>query len=126
MARTSLAYMFQEDLYQFTASIVVVLGRAWETYTSDERELLQKILNSVKVDINAVHIVAEGSTNLESLRPFAPSRVLIFGTQVKEDIPSYEDTVVRGFRVIRAHDLHELDDDRKKNLWLALRQMFGV
>jgi hypothetical protein len=33
--------------------------------------------------------------------------------------------MLHGFRVIRADDLHELDDDRKKNLWLALRQMFG-
>jgi len=125
MARSSLAYMFQEDLYQFTTPLVVVLKEAWETYSADERSLLQKILISVKVDIDAVHIVTEPVLNLEALRPFAPARVLIFGTRTEQEIAPYQDTAAHDFRVIRADDLHELNEERKKNLWLALRQMFG-
>lgn len=125
MERSSLAYIFEEDLYSFSAPMLVVLARAWETYSDDERSLLEKILTSVKIDINAVHIIVEQDLKLEALRLFAPARVLIFGAETDEALAPYQDTAVHGFRVIRADDLHELNDERKKNLWLALRQMFG-
>jgi hypothetical protein len=125
MSHPSRAYPFHEDLYYFTAPVVVVLKRAWETYSANERSLLQKILTSVKVDINAVHIVTEASLKLEMLRPFGPARVMIFGADVEEDIGTYQDTLAHGFTAIRADDLSELTDERKKNLWLALRQMFA-
>ncbi|MEX2231827.1 MAG: DNA polymerase III subunit psi [Cyclobacteriaceae bacterium] len=119
-------HLFQEDLYYFTAPIVVVLARAWETYTAEERRLLQKILTSVKVDLNAVQMVVQPSIELKSLLVYSPARVLIFGSETRENIATYQETPAQGFTVVRADDLNQLDEEKKKNLWNALRRMFGA
>ena len=87
--------------------------------------MLNKILTSVKVDINAVQMIVLPSVMLKSLNVYLPERVLIFGSEVNEDIPLYQATAAQGFIAIRADDLSVLDDQKKKNLWIALRQMFA-
>jgi hypothetical protein len=118
--------MFQEDLYAFATPVLVVLKNPWESYAPDEQRLLEKILTSVKVDINAVQVATMASVELKVLGALAPSRVLLFGSETGADIPLYEDTTAHGFRMIRADDLGDLNDERKKHLWSALRQMFGL
>lgn len=122
----ALPHLFQEELYNFNTSTVVVLAQAWQNYPAVEQALLKKILSSVKTDINAVQIIAQPSIELNQLRNYAPSRVLLFGATPSEDLPLYETHTAQGFMVIRADDLSALDDQKKKNLWLALRQMFGL
>jgi len=122
----ALSHLFQEELYRFSSPIIVVVSKGWDQYTGEEQLLLKKILTSVKVDINAVHIIVQSNLELKSLASYTPERVLIFGSQTSEDIPMYKDTPAQGFTVIRADDLGVLDDQKKKSLWLALRQMFGV
>ena len=119
-------HLYQEDLYHFQSPVVVVLPRQWSDYSSEEHTLLQKILNSVRTDINSVQIVVRTSLQLDSLGTFSPARVLIFGVPADEEIPPYEETTARGFTVIRADDLSALDDHKKKSLWVALRRMFGI
>lgn len=120
------ALLFQEELYAFTSPLVVILPKQWETYSTEEQSLLQKILTSVKLDLNAIQILAQPSVELKSLLIYSPSRVLVFGSTIREDVPLYSATAAQGFIVIRADDLNALDDQKKKNLWLALRQMFGI
>lgn len=76
--------------------------------------------------MSAVQILVQSSVALKSLQVFSPARVLVFGSAIGEDIPLYNSTAAQGFIVIRADDLNALDDQKKKNLWLALRQMFGI
>ena len=119
-------HLFQEEVYQFSAPVAVVLSKAWDAYTSDEQLLLKKILSSVKVDFNAVQLLSRASLRLASMKIFTPARVLIFGSEIEnDDIPLYQPTPAQGFTVIRADDLTALDDQRKKSLWTALRSMFG-
>lgn len=123
---STLTHLFQEELYFFTNPLVVVLPKPWESYGTTEQTLLQKILTSVKIDMDAVQMVVQPSIELELLKIFSPARVLIFGSGTREDIPLYQSTQAQGFIVIRADDLSQFDDQKKKNLWIALRQMFGV
>lgn len=125
-APSLLPYLFQDDLYSFGSPIVVVLSQPWDVYSPDEHVLLQKILASVKVDINAVQVVSRPSLPLEALQSCQPDKVLIFGSDIEPDVPLYSETTANGFRVVRADDLRNLDDQKKKSLWTALRQMFGV
>ena len=120
------SYLFQEDLYNFTTPVVVVLSKTWESYSNEEQLLLNKILTSVKVDVNAVQIVAQPVIELAALQIYSPEKVLIFGSATTEDIGLYQSASAQGFIVIRADDLSLLDDQKKKNLWIALRQMFGL
>ena len=118
--------MFQEELYHFTAPVVVILKKTWDAYSPGEQTLLRKILTSVKVDINAIRILAGPSLEWKAVAASSPSRVLIFGADTKEDLPSYEAIAAHGFTVIKADDLSELNEEKKKILWNGLRQMFGV
>lgn len=103
---------------------MVVTAKPWETYSPDERALLAKILASVRLSMASVQIVTQPALSLASLAAYAPSKVLVFGAQ--SDLKSYETVQAQGFTVLRADDLPALDDARKKNLWLALKTMFGV
>ena len=118
------SYLFQEDLYSFTTPIIVILPKDWESYTDEDEKLLTKILTSVKVDINAVQIIVLPTVDLSALHIYSPARVLIFGAEATENISLYESTAAQGFMVIRADHLDLLDDQKKKSLWTALRQMF--
>ena len=119
-------HLFQEELYQFAAPVTVVLPRGWDSYPSDEQMLLRKILTSVKVDMNAVQLLVRPSVELKVLRVYGATRILVFGCETGEDIPLYQQTTAQGLIVIRADDLNVLDEQKKKNLWIALRQMFGI
>jgi hypothetical protein len=118
-------YLYQEELYDIPAGIIVVVSKNWEKYSTEEKELLTKILGSVKIDPASVQILARPALSLQSLKSFNPSVVLIFGSEI-EEIKPYEAVQAQGFSVIKADDLAILDDTRKKNLWLALKQMFGI
>lgn len=122
---STISHLFQEELYFFTNPVVVVLPKPWESYRTTEQTLLQKILTSVKIDMDTVQIVVQPSVELESLKIFSPARVLIFGSGTIADIPPYQSTPAQGFTVIRADDLSQFDEHKKKNLWIALREMFG-
>lgn len=126
MNASALNYLFHEELYQFATPVVVVLPRAWDTYAAEDQLLLKKILTSVKVDINGVRMVIGPLIELNLLSIYRPARVLIFGGEQAEPREKYQQAAAQGFMVIRADDLNAMDDQKKKNLWTALRQMFGV
>jgi len=123
----ALAQLFPEDLYHYSSPLVVVLSRDWPSYSDEEQMLLKKILSSVKVDIPTVQMVVRPSVDLKTLQIYRPTKVLMFGVNSSDgDVPLYQATTAQGFMVIRADDLSVLDDQKKKNLWLALRKMFGI
>ena len=126
MNASALTHLFQEELYRFSTPVIVVLTRPWDAYTTDDQLLLKKILTSVKVDINAVQMVVRPSLDIRSLSIHAPARVLIFGAEPNESLEMYQPVPAQGFIVIRADDLGALDEQKKKTLWVGLRQMFGV
>lgn len=106
--------------------MVVVLPRPWDSYSPDEHILLNKILTSVKVSIDGVNIVVQPRLDLGKLAYLSPGRVLAFCTEGEEGVTLYEETPAQGFTLIRADELDRLDDQKKKNLWMALRKMFGI
>ena len=126
MSTQEITHLFQEDLYSFSTPVVVVLRNPWQSYTPEEQTLLQKILTSVKVDVNSIRMIAQPSIDLECLQNYSPEQVLIFGSEAGKDVEFYKQTQAQGFIVIRADDLSSLDDQKKKNLWVALRQAFGI
>lgn len=119
-------HLFQEELYRVSPSTIVILSRAWEDYSAEEKELLSKILRSVRLSLSGVRIISSPSVNPETLAIQSPSGVLIFGADTTQEIPFYKNTEREQFSVIRAHDLRDLDDIRKKELWMALKQMFRI
>jgi hypothetical protein len=121
-----LTHLYQEDLYQIQPRVVVVLARPWHKILDDEKALLTKILGSVRTNIDSVTLVHQPEVSLDSLKTFNASKVLIFGSQMKIEIKPYEKAEFDSVAVVKADDLNLLDDLKKKSLWGALKQMFGV
>jgi hypothetical protein len=123
---SSLEHLYQEDLYNIPGSMMVIVSRPWHNILEEEKALLAKILGSVRVGMGSVIIQSMPTVKIESLKAWGPQKVLIFGASVEGGIKPYEKTVLQGVSVIKADDFDQLDDLKKKNLWLALKQMFGL
>ena len=118
--------LYSEELYDFTPPVVVVVSRPWAQISAEHRTVLAKMLAAVKLSIESVHIIHRNEFSLEELAPLQSRKVLAFGANLKSPIAPYQHISQNGTSLIVSDALDQLDDTRKKNLWLALRQMFGV
>jgi DNA polymerase III psi subunit len=125
VSSSAVPHLFQEELYQIPAPVIVVLSQSWTSYPESEKTLLSKILGSVKIDLASVRVITRKSFSIADLPPDQPTRVLVFGSETT-DIPPYHPMQAQGFTVVKADDLMQLDDARKKSLWGALKQMFNA
>jgi hypothetical protein len=121
----TLTYLFQEEIYNVPKKVLVVLAKAWDDYAPEDRALFTKILSSVKLSPDKVQIIVQNSLLLTSVSFYNPTKVLVFGTTT-EGVKPYEAALVQDFWLIKADDLNQLDDAKKKNLWLALKTIFGL
>lgn len=118
--------LYQEELYAIPSRTLIIIDKPWELVRDDERNLLAKILGSVKLSLSAVQIVHRGDLDASDLAVYNPTRIISFGVKVSPVQKEYEYVPVDGHHILVADSLGALDDARKKNLWLALRQMFGL
>jgi DNA polymerase III psi subunit len=123
--QAALPYLFQEDLYRTQQKVLVVVSKAWDEYSAEDTLLLSRILGSVKLNLGSVQIVTQDTLSLTSLKSYSPSKILVFGS-AGSGINLYEPTQVQGFSLLKADDLQQLDEPKKKSLWNALKNMFGL
>lgn len=126
-----LPYLYQEELYRFSSPFVVVLARDLSSYEPDQQEMFKRILKSItSLDqslatfVESVTILANPSVTPADLQHFNPTHVLAFGVDLPAGKGYYEPATAHGFTAIRAHDLDQFDDQKKKDLWAALRKVF--
>lgn len=117
---------YQEELYQIHPKVLIVVLRNWAEISEEEKTLLNKILGSVKQSITKVDIVTLKTFSPEELSAYGASRIISFGSTLKTSSKLYENLTLDQSQVIVAEDFPLLDDAKKKSLWLALRQMFGI
>lgn len=118
--------LYTEELYKTPSKVIVVFSKPWAEVTEEERTVLSKMLVAVKLSLASVQIVVKKEFALEDLSAFDPSKVLAFGASIKGSSKLYENFTVNGVSIISAEGLEKLDDAKKKSLWLALKQMFGI
>lgn len=118
--------LYQEELYVLPKRTLVLLDREWSALSEEEKVLLTRILGSVKLVPVSVQIYTTASVNVKDLAAFDPARIISFGPVIDGITGLYQFSEVDGVPVICADSLERLDDPRKKSLWGALRQMFGV
>jgi hypothetical protein len=118
--------LYHEDLYQIPSRVLIILSRSWEEHTEDERTVLSKMLAAVKLSLSSVQIITRKDFSVEDLAPLAPTKVLAFGAPLKSSDKVYEHLTIAGVSVIVADAINHLDDLKKKNLWMALKKMFGL
>jgi hypothetical protein len=118
--------LYTEELYKVPSRVLVVIPNPWNDISDDERTVLSKMLVAVKLNLAAVQIVMKKEFSLDDLAVFSPQKVLVFGSSFKSSSKMYEHLSMDGTSVILADALGQLDDAKKKSLWLALKQMFGL
>lgn len=115
---------YTEDLYLMQPKVAVVIPVAWEKVKEDERILLSKILNAVKLSLDSVVIRQQPNLDLSTWQE-KPSRVLCFSQA--NGLPKFEMLPAQGTSIIVSLPLSELltNDEAKKKLWAGLKQMFS-
>ena len=105
--------------------MLIIVSKAWDEYSAEDKLLLSRILGSVKLNLASVQIITQDTLSLTSLNSYRPSKILVFGS-ASHGINPYEATQVQGFSVLKADDLQQLDEAKKKSLWNALKNLFGL
>lgn len=116
--------LYQEELYQIKSKVLIVLSRPWSEISNEETILLGKILNAVKLSLAAVQIITRTEFAVEDFKLLKPTCIIVFGATLKDSTKMYENLSIGGISVVVAEELRHLDDSRKKNLWLTLKQVF--
>jgi hypothetical protein len=119
-------HLYQEELYVIPPRTLVLLDKEWPDFSEEEGALLTKILGSVKLSLASVQIIHQSNTSVSDLLSFNPSKIISFGVNVSPIQKQYEYVPLDGVHIIVSDALSRLDDQKKKSLWVALRQMFGV
>ena len=123
MSAAPLSHLFNEEIYSVPPIVTIVINRPWEEISEEHRVLLSKILGSVKISLSSIRVIQRDAVTLEDLRILGNPKFLLFGTQAP--VNNYENVQAQGFSLIRADELHTLDDAKKKSLWGALKTMFA-
>lgn len=116
--------LYSEELYTIEGKMLIVISRPWGEITDEEKVLLSKILGAVKLTIAAVQIVSKKDFSMEDFNLFSPRCVLAFGANLTGSLKKYEVVTTDTGSVIVADELRLLNDVTKRNLWLALKQVF--
>jgi hypothetical protein len=118
--------LYQEDIYLIPGKTLILLPVEWDAVSQEERNTLSKILAAVKLKLEMVQIISRSTVSIETLLPFSPTRIISFGVSLQPEVKPYDTTLLSDIKVIYADAIPALDDQKKRNLWLALRVMFGI
>lgn len=119
-------YLYQDELYSLNTKVLIILNPGWNDLSPEERILLTKILGSIKRDIASVQVITCNEFDLDDLKAYQPRQIIAFGAVLKSPQPQYTLISIQGVSLIQADSLSKLDDTKKKSLWIALKQMFGI
>lgn len=122
----ALESLYQEELYVLPSPLLIVLSTPWNDLAVEELTTLTRMLNAVKLNLASVQIIVRKDFTIEELSAYSPERILAFGSSLKGSSTVYENLSIGGVSVIISESLGQLDDAKKKNLWMALKKMFNL
>jgi hypothetical protein len=124
MTQTLLQNLFQEEIYKIDPKTLVVIDKEWSEISTDECILLEKILKALKLTLASVQILSRSEFLPNDFRAFAPANIIAFGSKLKNSEKMYEGIQIEGTTIVVADALDQLDEAKKRNLWLTLKQVF--
>lgn len=116
--------LYNEELYQVKPKVVIVVDQEWNSVTAEEKQLLARILQAVKLTFEGVRVVRQDVLNVTGLGT-PPHRVICFG-KAAAGLALYEPLEVGGISLVISENLSELvkNDAARKKLWGALKLLF--
>ena len=125
MTPTSLLQnLYQEEIYKIDPKLLIVIDKKWSEVSTEETSLLEKILKALKLTLASVQILTRSEFLPEDFQAFAPDHIISFGTKLKNSEKMYEAIRMDGATIVVADSLDLLDEVKKRNLWITLRQVF--
>lgn len=125
LQREAIEQTFTEDLYKIPGRVIILLPQIWSALSPNEIELLSKILGAVKLKMAQVQILVKGKADLAELQVFNPPVVLSFGSKIAQVNTPYHVSSWSGIKMLQADTLGAFDEAKKKQLWIALRELFN-
>jgi len=116
--------LYSEELYNLKPKVLIVISKPWSEIQEDERTLLGKILSAVKLSLSSVQIVNRTDFGVEDFNAYGPACIIAFGATLKNSTKMYEKISAKRTAIVVADALRQLDDNRKRNLWLTLKELF--
>lgn len=116
--------LYSEELYNIQGKVLIVISKPWSEIQDDERTLLGKILSAVKLSLSSVQIINRAEFSVADFKTYQPSNIVAFGATLKNSTKMYEKITAEGCAIVVADALDQLDDLRKRNLWITLKQLF--
>jgi hypothetical protein len=116
--------LYSEELYNIRGKVLIVIAKPWSEIQESERTLLGKILGAVKLSLSSVQIINRAEFSVADFKTYQPSNIVAFGATLKNSTKMYEKIMMEGSAIVIADALDQLNDSRKKNLWLTLKQVF--
>jgi hypothetical protein len=123
---SSLESLYQEELYSLPSPVLFILNQPWESISEPDKTVLTKMIGALRLSLASVRIITRPEFTLADIAAYAPTKVIALGARFKASPDLYKHLSQDGVSVVAGDALPALDDVKKKNLWLALRQMFGV
>jgi hypothetical protein len=123
---SELETIFQEDIYLIPTPLLIVIAKPWGELSEAELDTLSKMLKAIKLSLASVQIIVRKEFDVNELAIFGPNRVLAFGASLTKPFTHYENINSDGVSIIISESLDQLDDQKKKSLWTALRTMFAL
>ena len=116
--------LYSEELYNIRGKVLVVIPRPWSEIQEEEKVLLGKILSAVKLSLSSIQIVSRSEFSVVDFKAYCPHCIIAFGAVCKNSIRTYEKITENDTSIVVSDELRHLDDERKRNLWLTLKQVF--
>ena len=116
--------LYAEELYNLPPKVLIVIPKPWSQIQEDEKTLLGKILSAVKLSLSSVQIINRAEFVAADFGAFRPNCIVAFGAILKNSTKMYEKISAKRTAIVVADALRQLDDNRKRNLWLTLKELF--
>lgn len=116
--------LYSEELYKIQRKVLVIIPRPWVDVQEEEKILLGKILSAVKLSLASVQIINRTQFEVLDFKAYRPECIISFGSALKSGEKMYERITANGTAIVVADELRQLDEVRKKNLWLTLKEVF--
>jgi hypothetical protein len=123
---SELESIYQEDIYLIPAPLLIIISKPWHEVSEAEVDTLSKMLKAIKLSLASVQILVRNEFEVSQLSAFSPTRILAFGATLTKPFKHYENINSGGVSIIISESLDQLDDQKKKSLWTALRVMFSL
>jgi hypothetical protein len=119
-----LGNLYSEELYNIPPKVLIVISKPWSEIQDDEKTLLGKILGAVKLTLSSVQIINRREFGFNDFHAYGPACIIAFGATLKNSTKKYEKIAGDQTAIVVADELRQLDDVRKRNLWLTLKEVF--